>query len=186
MRKSNGVSLVEMAVAIGLSSMFILLLSSMLAQTLRISTATQNELIASSAAEILLENAKLIPYEKLNGSSALVLDKNYELVVNKKASSFSDFPARTLPIQIDLIDNNTIFGSVDATQGNFDTSRKWTETSGNHFRGTAVETLTDATGVTGGLPAVEITVKITYPFTESSAMRTLSRSAIVFKDGASH
>lgn len=184
MRQNNGANLVEMAVAIGLSSFFILLLSSMLSQILRLSTASQNQLIASSAAELVIENAKLTPYEVLTEPTRVIQGAEYQLVVNKTSTSVDSFPLRTIPVQLDLIDNNIIYGSVNGTDGSLDISKKWTSSSGNYLRGTIIETITDASSKSGGLEAVEINVKVIFPFTEGSSEKTLSRSAIIFKDGA--
>lgn len=185
MRRQHGANLVEMAVAIGLSSAFILLISNMLSQTMRLATASQNELIASSSAELLLENAKNIPYDTLTDISLVQTGIDYDLVVNKKTTSVFTYPLRSIPVQLDLIDNNTIYGSVDATNGSIDLASRWTEDSGNFFRGKISENFSDAS-LKAGIPSVEVTVTVSYPFTESNSLKSLTRKAYIFKDGAKY
>lgn len=55
MRSARGIQLLEMVVAVGLSGVFVVLLSGMLAQTLSLSTASQNQILAGAIADGLVE-----------------------------------------------------------------------------------------------------------------------------------
>ena len=183
-REGKGATLIEMTVAVAVSTTFILLISAMLSQILRLSTATQNQLIASSAAELLIENVKQIPWEILSNNSQIVQDSEYDLVVNKLSDSNFSYPFRTIPVQLDLVNGSKIYGAVGGSDGSYEPGKKWSDTTGNFFRGKAKQTITDATLKAGGLPAVEVNISIQYASTEGGGTKTLKRNALIFKDGA--
>lgn len=54
-RSNSGINLLEMVVAIALSGVFVVMLSGMLAQTLALSVASQNQIIAGAIADQLVE-----------------------------------------------------------------------------------------------------------------------------------
>ncbi len=187
-RSQQGLYLLEMVVAIGLSGIFVLLISGMLSENLSLVTASQNQLIAGSAAELLIENAKATPYVNLLGF--ISSSPSSTLVVNLDQQGQPLPTVRQLPVQLDLVSNSNVYGSVNPFSGQIDSTAQWNQSVGNYFRGLATETFSDATALTG-VPSVLITVTVSYSGISSQGnsstpyTKTLTRTAIVFRDGAS-
>ncbi len=182
MRKS-GISLVESVVSVGLSGIFIIMLSTMLAQTLQLMRANQDELTAISAAELLLENAKTTTYSDLKALASS--GTPFILQINKETTSS---PLRIHPVQLNLEDVNKIYGAIDGNSGTLNQAKKWSISSGNYFDAEASETVSDSTAETTNLDSVKVTVTIRYKPTGSGGgdpfSRKLVRTAYIFSEGA--
>ncbi|MCW5823250.1 MAG: type II secretion system protein [Cyanobacteria bacterium TGS_CYA1] len=182
MHRQNGISLVESVISVGLSGIFIVMLSTMLAQTLQLMRANHDELIAISAAELLIENAKTTPYSTLKNLAST--GTPFVLQINKKKS---DSPLRISPVQIDLEDSSKVFGAVDGSSGNLTISNKWQLNSGNFFDAEATEEVIDSTTETGNLDSIKVVVTVAYKATSanntSAYSKKLIRKAYVFAEG---
>jgi len=170
--------LLEMVVAVGLSGVFVCLLSGLLSQTLALSSASQNQLIAINSAEVLLENAKVTPFSVLQQQAG---QPPIQLVVNLDQAG-STFPAiRSIPVQLDLTNPINIYGTVNGATGIVNASNQWVLNKGNYFRGAATLQVQDAVVPNDYL---QITVTVTYS-DSFGASSSVTRSAYVFQNGAS-
>ncbi|MDX2107649.1 MAG: type II secretion system protein [Candidatus Melainabacteria bacterium] len=185
MSRNTGMSLVESVVAIGLSGIFVVMLSNMLAQTMQLMRTSQDELIAVKAAELLIENAKTTPYERLQQLSAE--PQPFKFVVNlPDANSFPDL--RRIPVQLDLTNNQKIFGAVDGNTGTVNLASKWSLPGGNYFDGEATEEISDSTTTTSNFPSFLVTVTVGFkaPNADKNVKypKKIVRKAFIFQDGA--
>jgi hypothetical protein len=174
--------LVEVVVAVGLSGIFVALITGMLSQNLALTTASQNQLIAGSAAELLIENAKITPYTVLS-SFATNYPEPITLLVNLDQQGQPLPPVRQLPLQLDLTSTTSVYGTVNPFSGQSNPAAQWNQSTGNYFRGSATETFANAMSITG-LASVLITVKVTYVDISSTSSKTTTRTAVVFANGA--
>ncbi len=185
MRKFSGMSLVESVVAIGLSGIFVVMLSGMLSQTIQLMRTSQDELIAVKAAELLIENAKTTPFERLQELS--LSPQPFKLLVNLPNTS-SPPEVRKFPVQLDMSNNQKVFGTVDGNSGSVNSANRWTFPGGNYFDGEAIEEITDSTTATSNLPSFLVTVTVSYKSANSNGgvtyPRKVVRKAHIFKDGA--
>jgi len=171
----GGFTLVEMVIAVGVSAVFVLMLASLLAQTLRVSSNLQDQLYAVAVAEVAIENAKSTPFGVLNSYAGT---GKQELKVNLDNSP-SVVP-RLPPIQIDLTSLATVYGAVDANIGQVEPVKKWTAENGNFFRGRVEETITNIKDKLG-FDAVEVVVDVSYSIGGKESKR-ISRSVIVLNN----
>lgn len=185
-RRWDGQALVEMVIAIGLSGLFVLMLSAMLSQTLLLSSTSQNELIAAHAAEELLENARTIPYKQYEMS--IPLNQPIVFLMNLDGSPFSTSLRSNMPVQLDLMNSTTVYGEVNPSAALLvNPATKWVPGFGNYFPGTATETVSSGTfpSSSGSIPYYEIKVQITYPSGTGASTRTLTRYAYIVNQGLS-
>lgn len=175
-RAPFGFTLAEMVVAVGVSAIFVLMLASLLAQTLTVSGNMQKQLYSVAIAELLAEHAKKIPFEVLSSYA----NKGTQSINVYADNNVADVP-RLLPAQFDLNSSDTIFGAVNASSGAVTAVSKWTITSGNFFKGTVSETITDVSDKVG-LECLEVTISIGYATTGKESKR-ISRSILVFRSG---
>ncbi|HEY9731284.1 MAG TPA: hypothetical protein V6C89_05195 [Drouetiella sp.] len=155
MRNQRGIQLVEMLVAVGLSGIFVVLLSGMLSQTLSLSTASQNQIVAGAIADQIIE---LIQHQNLSGNVAQTSpNPNYQLDVNKDA-----------------------YGIL--SNGAIDLSKRWTDTQGNQFQGNIV--VESARDTLDSLPCTTYKVTVSFP-SESGGTRTVVRNSCIFDNGVS-
>ncbi len=181
MRKQSGAYLLETLVVITMTSIFILLISSLLSQVMRISTQAQNEFITASLAEVLIENSRATPYSVL--SNPLYQNTTYNVAINLPDTA-SYFPLRTIPAQLNLNDDKTIYGAIEGTTGQLRLSEKWTPSSGNFFRGKATIKIENSTALTSGLNSVKVTVTVSY-YNDSGILKSKqSRVAHIFEGGS--
>ena len=173
--RGRGFTLAEMVVAVGVSAVFVLMLSSLLAQTLSVSSNLQDQLYAVAVAEVAIENAKSTPFGVLNSYAGL---GKQELKVNLDNSP-SSVP-RLPPIQLDLTSLDTLYGAVDAKVGQIEPDRKWTIESGNFFHGRVEETITNIKDKLG-FDAVQVVVDVSYTIGGKESKR-ISRSIIVLNN----
>lgn len=154
MRSARGIQLVEMLVAVGLSGVFVVLLSGMLSQTLGLSSASQNQILAGATADQIVE---LIQHQNMSGNLAETSpNPTYQLDVNKDAYG--------------IISNGTL-----------DLSKRWTDTQGNQFKGTV--TVESTRTNIDNLPCTTYNVIVSYP-AETGGTKTVTRTTCVFDDGA--
>lgn len=132
-RTQVGIQLVEMVIAVALSGVFVVLLTGMLAQTMSLSVASQNQIIAGAIADELVEQ----------------IQSGY--LTSGVSVSFPE-SATTGRLQLDPA--NESYGTF--LNGTFDPSRQWTVASGNQFKGNVQVT------VTGTNPRI-FTVVVNYP-----------------------
>ncbi|RTL45154.1 MAG: hypothetical protein EKK48_03605 [Candidatus Melainabacteria bacterium] len=154
MRSARGIQLVEMLVAVGLSGIFVVLLSGMLSQTLRFATASENQILAGATADQIVE---LIQHQNLSGNLAETSpNPTYQLDVNRDA-----------------------FGIF--SNGSLDLSKRWTDTSGNQFKGTV--TVQSTRTALDNLPCTIYNVVVAYP-SETGGTKSVTRTTCIFDDGA--
>ncbi len=171
----SGMSLVESVVAIGLSGIFIVMLSTMLAQTLQLMRTSQDELIAVNAAELLIENSKNIPISRLQSLSAEAQPIN--LIMNSPDSE--PVPSvRSQPVQLDLQNANKLFGVVNASDGSLSLDNSWNKLRGNHFDGKATVKIQEMLDPSITMKAYEVTVSISFKGTNSNPSSSYPRSII--------
>jgi hypothetical protein len=191
-RAAGGQSLVEMAIAIGLSGFLVLMLSGMLSQTMLLSTTSQNELIAAQAAEELLENARVMTYSQITNlisTSVITPGQSINFIVNANGTtSQTQLRPTSMPVQLDLTNATTVYGEVNPSSSSLvNTATRWVPGFGNYFLGTATETVTGPIN-SGAVSWYEITVQISYNGTyadSSNAANTkqLTRTAYVVNQG---
>jgi len=184
MRKKLGFTLAESVVAVGLSGLFLVLISTMLAQTLELMRTSQDELIAVTAAELLIENAKNIPFDRLDNLSQE--PQPFSLIVNiPDAGSIPSI--RPHPVQLDLTNSNKVFGVVDASAGSLKMDRQWNKIIGNHFDGEAFIELTRYLDPTLNVPACAVSVTVNFKSASANQSvrypRKISRKTVIFKNG---
>jgi hypothetical protein len=185
-REASGQALVEMAVAIGLSGFLVLMLSGMLSQTMLVSTASQNELIAAYAAEELLENARVMTYDEI--TNFIPLGQPISFVVNATGTaSQTQLRPTSMPVQLDLTSTTIVYGEVNPSNTLLvNTGAKWGPGFGNIFSGTATETVKPFKA--GSLVGYEIDIEISYNATYAvktgaQNTKTLKRTAYVMNQG---
>lgn len=175
LRLCAGFTLVEMVVAVGVSSIFVLMLASLLSQTMIVSNNVQKQLYATAIAEAAIENAKNAPFAVLS---------NYLNAGTQTLNLYSDNNSASVPrlppLQFDLLKTDTVFGAINPLTGQYIDSAKWTSTSGNFFRGTVKETVSDAKGLTA-MDSVKVDVEVSYDVGGKETKR-ISRSIFIFKD----
>ncbi len=183
MKRTSGMSLVESVVAIGLSGIFTVILATALAQTLQITRASQDELLAIKTAELIIENAKATPYEtfkNLTGSTQ-------KFLVNIPDTSSPPI-IRNAPVQLDLESTNKVFGTVNGNSGTVSSNQKWTKSSGNYFDAEAYEDISDSTASTSNLDSVLISVTVNFKSTNAGSAATqypkkIRRQIYIFANG---
>jgi hypothetical protein len=179
-RTSTGIHLVEMVVAVGLSGIFIAVLSGMLSENLRIGTTTTNDLIANQILDELEENTLNTPYETLKNNlpgttQLVVVAENESQAAQQKTQAL-----RKIPLQQNLAHTSIIWGAVDPITGQFDINNRWIAGRGNFFRGTASQTIED-TGGTMGSEALKVTFTVTFSnSTTNTGTRQRTRAIYVF------
>jgi hypothetical protein len=182
-----------MAIAIGLSGFLILMLSGMLSQTLLVSTASQNELIAAQAAEELLENARVMTYSQITTLSNspynyITIGQPITFVVNQTQTGETMPQLRLIPVQLNLASNTPAYGEVNPSSTTLvNAGAKWGPGFGNFFSGTATETITGPF-TSGGVSWYQIAVQISYTgtYADSTGARNtkqLNRVAYVVNQG---
>ena len=188
MKRQSGTTLVEMVVAVGLSGIFVLLLSGMVSQTMLVSMSGQNQLIATNAAEVILENARVLSYDELQAAQVNApLGQAIPLIMNTTSTGQINL-LRSAPVQLDLVDTTIyVIPEVGGPTGVSNSIYWWTPTMGNFFHGTATVTIADGTPFTIA-PSWKITVQIAYPGTTPAAngsvnTKVITRSAYVFQYG---
>lgn len=170
-----GFTLVEMVVAIGVSSIFILLLASLLSQTMTVSSNVQKQLYATAVAEAAIENAKNTPYSIL----ADYVDAGSQTLNLYSDNNVTTVP-RVPPMQFDLLNSDTVFGTINPLTGQVSDAAKWTLTTGNFFRGSVKETISDAKGVTA-VDSVKVDIEVSYDVGGKESKK-ISRSIFVFSE----
>jgi hypothetical protein len=170
-----------MVVAVGLSGTFLVLLSSLLAEALRLGTITQSELIAIKSVDLLAENALNTPFQTLqeNRNSTNQVDLIVVETDPTDQSTISTNPHRARPVQLSLIQNDSIWGSFNPITGTLSFDNRWTKTKGNYFRGHAFQEISDSSG-TLGLPSFKVTNRVYYSNSATSQFK--ERIVYVFKN----
>jgi len=162
-----------MVVAVGVSATFILLLTGLLAETLRVSVNLQDQLYAVAIAEVVTESARKTPYSVLN-SYAGTAKKELKIYMDNDPVSVPRVP----PIQFDLSSTESIFGAVDSQLGQVELSKRWTTEKGNFFRGRVEQTVSNIKDK-AGLDAVQVDVDVFYSVGGKESKR-ITRSVVVF------
>lgn len=175
LRNLCGFTLVEMVVAVGVSAVFVLMLASLLSQTMIVSNNVQKQIYATAIAEAAIENAKNTPFAVLSG---------YVNSGTQTINLYSDNNVGSVPrvpaLQFDLLKTDTVFGAVNPLTGQFSDTAKWTSTSGNFFRGSVKETVSDAKGLTA-MDSVKVDVEVSYDVGGKESTK-ISRSIFIFND----
>jgi hypothetical protein len=114
MRSARGIQLLEMVIAVGLSGIFVVLLTGMLSQTLSLSTSSQNQIIAGAIADQLAEQIQ---------SGNFVPPQQLETPI-------------TFPDQSGLPNGPCQLDVAREIYGVFNGGTRWQATTGNQFRGT--------------------------------------------------
>lgn len=164
LRSSSGIYLVELLVAVFISSLLAAALAENMSETLRLTNCGQNQIIAAAIGQELVDNARNTSYSSLCN----MIGQTYTLNVN---SSNSGNPVSSRPLMLDL------------------TSLDWTQDAENNkFSGTVSESLSDAgwgsyaDPILGNIPN-GIKVDITISWTEVQMPKTYSLSTFISRNG---
>lgn len=175
LRRQFAFTLVEMVVAVGVSSIFILMLASLLSQTMVVSNNVQKQLYATAIAEAAIENAKNTPYAVLS-SYVNAGTQTMNLYSDNNVANVPRLP----PLQFDLLKVDTVFGAINPLSGQISDTGKWTLTNGNFFKGSVKETITDAKSLTA-IESVKVDIDISYDVGGRESKK-VSRSIFIFKN----
>ncbi len=150
-----------MVIAVGLSGVFVVLLSGMLGQTLALSTASQNQIIAGSIADQVVEQ---LQHHGCIMSDTLGMPLSNNLHINPD-------------LQLDMVKNS--FGTF-TKDGLYDQSIRWTDGNGNYFRGDVTIQPFPAS-----VPTVDTTFNVSVDFpSENGGTKSVKRITTYFVNGA--
>ncbi len=175
LRKIYAFTLVEMVVAVAVSSIFILLLASLLSQTMAVSSNVQKQLYATAIAEAAVENAKNAPFAVLTN----YVNSGTQTLNLYSENNVANVP-RLPPLQFDLLKTDTVFGAINPLTGQISDLSKWTLTNGNFFKGSIKETITEAKSLTA-IDSVKVDIEVSYDVGGKESKK-VSRSVFVFKN----
>jgi hypothetical protein len=157
MRNARGMQLVEMVVALGLSGVFIVLLSQMMSENMRLGTATATDQMATAALDSLEENMLNMPYAQVDAPS---LNEQMPVVFENDADrtilQFSKI--RKIAMQQRLGDQSFIWGGFNPFTKQIDLTNCWKKDSAPYFRGTIYKSVSLTT--LGALPAKKVTLTL--------------------------
>lgn len=158
-RNQRGFHLVETLVALVVGAGITLSLTTMLSQTLRQSTATQNELMANQMAYNLLDFLKKRDFKELN----TLRGTSYDLLVNRDTIGQAALGPRSDPTILDFA------------------SQSWSQESiANKFRGAAKLNIEE-----GPIDqSVRLVVAVYWSDSQNFSQRTIVASTIVTENGA--
>lgn len=163
-RSDSGIYLVELLVAVFISSLLAAALAENMSQTLKLTSSGQNQIVAAAIGQELIDNARNTDYAVLSG----LVGNTYTLNIN---SSNSGSPVNTRPLMLDL------------------TNLDWsTDAENNKFVGTVTEMLTNAgwgsyTDATGAVLPNGVKVDITVNWTEIKMNKTYTVSTFISRNG---
>ena len=184
MRNASGMQLVEMVVALGLSGVFIVLLSQMMSENMRLGTATATDQMATAALDSLEENMLNMPYAQVAASPAteqfpiIFGDANDQLTV-------SNSEIRKIPLQQDLTSSTVTWGGFNPFTKQIDITNAWRKGSGPYFRGTMLKSIEfqDLNGINSR--KVTITLKYSDANPNVQGVRTRTRDFYVIDTDSS-
>lgn len=163
-RSQSGIYLVELLVAVFISSLLAAALAENMSETLRLTSSGQNQIIAAAIGQELVDNARNTSYASL----CTMAGNTYTLNVN---SSNSGNPVSSRPLMMDL------------------TGLDWTQDAeNNQFDGTVSETLSNAgwgnytDPILGSIPN-GIRVDILINWNERQMPKTYSLSTYISRNG---
>lgn len=158
-RNARGMQLVEMVVALGLSGVFIVLLSQMMSENMRLGTATANDQMATAALDSLEENMLNMPYAQVAASPATEqIPVVFEDEADKAILTTSQI--RRIPLQQDLTNLQVVWGGFNPFTKQIGTQSRWEKNAGPFFKGTLYKTTTSA--ILGNVPATKVTLKLQF------------------------
>ena len=165
MRTIKGVYMIELLMAIATSSLLSAALVSSLADTERLSTSGQNQIMASSIVQEQIDNTRNSLYDTLHQWSAPSPGETYTLLVNRsEAGQVGPSFINNRPLMLDLVNDG------------------WSEAAAkNLFQGTVTETIID-NGDSGAMPNT-LTIKVIATWHEGDSLRTYELDTLVAKDG---
>jgi type II secretory pathway pseudopilin PulG len=181
MRNARGMQLVEMVVALGLSGVFIVLLSQMMSENMRLGTATATDQMATAALDSLEENMLNMPYAQVAASPATEqIPVVYEDDTDKVIATTSFI--RRIPLQQDLTNQNIAWGEFNPFLKQIDISSRWQKGKGPYFRGTLFKVILPL--VVDNKPAAKVTLILQFnEKTQSqSGTRTRKREFYILSD----
>ena len=184
-RKIDASTLVEMVVAVAVSSVIILAITALLSESLALSASGQNELIAVTLADLLLENARTMPYAALEKFAD---NSPRAILINSSTVGQQGPDIRKIQAQLSFVDDKCVYGEVDPLTGSLVTANRWNLNNNNSFRGSAYITVSDSTSITT-VPSLKILVEVSSPGVYSSSKgealtKKVKRIAFVFKGGS--
>jgi type II secretory pathway pseudopilin PulG len=167
-RNEKGVYLVELLVAVFISSLFAAAVASSMADSTRLTTSSQNQVLAANIAQELIDNARNTPFNTL---ATYCQSTPYALLVNKTSSAETGPAVQPRPLLLDM------------------SSHTWsTDSKRNLFRGTVTELvqgLDTAFAVTTANPPPYIRVTITITWIDGSTTnnKTYSLQTLISEQG---
>jgi Tfp pilus assembly protein PilV len=162
LRNESGLYLIELLVALIFGAIITFALLSILSQSMRQSTTSENQLVASSIAQELLENTRNESYQFLSTIPA----GQYTLLSNEDTSGqIGPAAVRTDPVGLDFV--NLAWTNV--------------KTKGNEFKGTVLYQIQP------GSVANSLVITITVQWSDSQSVnRTITTSTVVFQQGTNY
>lgn len=167
-RSASGIYLVELLVAVFISSLLAAALAENMSETLRLTNSGQNQIIAAAIGQELVDNARNTSYAQGNPNLCGMIGNTYTLNVN---SSNAGNPVSSRPLMMDL------------------TSLDWSQDAENNkFTGTVTESLSNANWgsftdpILGSIPN-GIRVDITVTWNEVRMPKTYSLSTFISRNG---
>jgi len=164
-RNARGMQLVEMVVALGLSGVFIVLLSQMMSENMRLGTATATDQMATAAMDSLEENMLNMPYGQIENSS----NQQIPVVIEDETdiAMFAFVDVRKIPMQQNLKDQILVWGGFNPFTKSIDPTNQWKKGTGPYFRGTLFKTVIDTT--VESFPAKKVTLILQFMNKDSAS-----------------
>lgn len=159
LRNARGMQLVEMVVALGLSGVFIVLLSQMMSENMRLGTATATDQMATAALDSLEENMLNMPYAQVKASPAteqipVVFEDESDKMISQNSS------IRKFPLQQDLTDQELTWGGFNPFTKQIDIASRWQKGNGPYFKGMLFKTVNQTT--INSCPALQVTLSLQF------------------------
>lgn len=169
MRNARGMQLVEMVVALGLSGVFIVLLSQMMSENMRLGTATATDQMATAALDSLEENMLNMPYGRVVAQPA---SEQIPIVFENPddASFLLTSQIRKIPLQQDLTNATTIWGGFNPFNKQIDTANRWQKGKGTYLKGFLYKTISQVT--VGEISTAKVTLTLKYSSDQIAKLRT--------------
>lgn len=186
-RAPRGVYMIELIMAIAVSSMLAAALVGVMADTERLSTAGQNQIVAAAVAQELIDNIRNTLYGTPTQTGSLIYgaqpgsSTTYTMLLNMRTASDSAPPAVPRPLLFDLLDYDwrTPAEKADgASQINCQASNQFQLLGSD---ATVTETVTNNGG--SNLLNGTATVTITVTWSEGQAQKKYTVSTLVSQSG---
>lgn len=167
-RNESGLYLVELLVAVVISSMFAASLAASMADSTRMSSSSQNQVLAANIAQELIDNARNTPFATLANYCS---STPYTLLVNKTGSSQTGPVILPRPLLLDM------------------SSHTWTaDSQRNLFRGTVTELVQGldtgfSTTTANPPPYIRVTITINWIDGSTTGQKNYTLSTIISEHG---